>query len=430
MNQRLLYAAMVPLIALALAACGSPFFPARPTPTAAPELNGNGTGSGDTIVADGEVTPSVSAALAFTAEGVVARVPVVPGQRVAAGQLLAQLDTRQLQIELAQADANLSEARAKLNELVHGTTDEDLAAARQNLAAAQAAYAKLQAGPTAADLAAAQAALAAAQQNDALVRAGPTADQLDQLAAQVDSAQALLAQAQAAYDQVKFSSDITMLPQSLQLQQATDTYKAAVAAYKAAREHPTAAEASAADAQVQQAQDSLDRLTPDAAQLQQALSAVQDARDQLAKLQPSEDDRAELQAAVDAAQAARDLAAEQLKEASLVAPFAGTVMTLDIHAGEYAILGAEVMHLADTSAWQIQTTDLTELNIAQVSDGMPVDMTFDAIPDLDLSGHVSQISPYGDMHQGDIVYAVIITPDRQDPRLRWHMTAKVNIEPK
>ncbi len=238
MNQTLLYAAMVPLIALALAGCGSISFPARATPTAAPALAGSGTASADTIVAEGEVTPSVSAALAFTAEGVVARVPVVLGQRVAAGQVLAQLDSRQLQIELAQADANLAAARAKLDALVRGPTAEDLAAAQQNLAAAQAAYAKLQAGPTAADLAAAQAALAAAQQNDATVRAGPTKDQLDQLAAQVDSAHAALAQAQAAYDQVKFSSDISMLPQSLALQQATDTYKAAVASYETARRAP------------------------------------------------------------------------------------------------------------------------------------------------------------------------------------------------
>ena len=54
-------------------------------------------------------------------------------------------------------------------------------------------------------------------------------------------------------------------------------------------------------------------------------------------------------------------------------------------------------------------------------------MTFDAIPGLELSGHVSQIKPYGDTRQGDIVYTVTITPDQQDERLRWNMTAKVSI---
>jgi HlyD family secretion protein len=147
----------------------------------------------------------------------------------------------------------------------------------------------------------------------------------------------------------------------------------------------------------------------------------------LAKLQPLAGDRAVLEAGVKSAQVARDLAAEQLSAARLLAPFAGTVMTLNIEAGEYATLGTPVLRLADTSAWQIETTDLTELNVAQVGEGMPASLTLDAIPGLELPGHVSQIKPYGDTRQGDIVYTVIITPDGQDGRLRWNMTAKVSI---
>jgi HlyD family secretion protein len=86
-----------------------------------------------------------------------------------------------------------------------------------------------------------------------------------------------------------------------------------------------------------------------------------------------------------------------------------------------------VLRLADTSGWQIETTDLTEINVAQVKPGMPASVTFDAIPGLELSGRVSQVEPYGDTRQGDIVYTVIITPDQQDERLRWNMTAKVSI---
>ena len=43
---------------------------------------------------------------------------------------------------------------------------------------------------------------------------------------------------------------------------------------------------------------------------------------------------------------------------------------------------------------------------------------------------MSQIRPYGNTRQGDIVYTVIITPDQQDERLRWNMTAKVSIGPR
>jgi HlyD family secretion protein len=55
-------------------------------------------------------------------------------------------------------------------------------------------------------------------------------------------------------------------------------------------------------------------------------------------------------------------------------------------------------------------------------------ITFDAIPDLELHGAVSRIRPLGENKQGDITYAVTIQLDRQDPRLRWNMTASVTME--
>ena len=98
--------------------------------------------------------------------------------------------------------------------------------------------------------------------------------------------------------------------------------------------------------------------------------------------------------------------------------------------GRICCAGVVVALFADTSKWQIETTDLTKLNIAKVSEGTPATMTFDAIPDLELTGNVTPITPYGESKQGDIDYTVTITPDQQDPRLRWNMTAKVSIEPK
>jgi len=83
--------------------------------------------------------------------------------------------------------------------------------------------------------------------------------------------------------------------------------------------------------------------------------------------------------------------------------------------------------VADLAAWQIETTDLTELNVVRVGAGSPVTMTFDALPGLELSGTVSRIRALGENKQGDITYVVTITPDQQDERLRWNMTAAVSI---
>ena len=259
------------------------------------------------------------------------------------------------------------------------------------------------------------------------MHAGPTAEQLSNLTAQVNNARAALDQAQAAYDKVRGAPDVGARPESLQLQQATNNFDAAAAARKDAQAHPTEAELAAASSQVQTAQAALDRLPSDSAEVQAKLATLENAKAALARLQPSTGDRAVLEAGVKSAQVGRDLAAEQLSAAGLVAPFAGTVVSLDIAAGEYAMPGTPILRLADTSAWRIETKDLTELNIAQVQEGMPATVTFDAIPGLELSGHVSQIKPYGDTRQGDIVYTVTITPDQQDERLRWNMTAKVSL---
>ena len=422
---------VLPVLALVIAGCaGLSKEPAAPMPTAqaAPaSVETGGQSYGGQIIAEGQAVPVRSAALSLPSAGIVISVPVTLGQQVTAGQILAQLDTRLLSLELAQAEANVASAQARLDQLNQGPRSQDLAAAQQNVTSAQAAYDKVRAGPAASDVAAARAALNAAQKNYARVRTGPTAEQLSNLTALVNNARAALDQAQAAYDKVRGAPDVSARPESLQLQQATNNFDAAAAARKDAQAHPTEAELAAASSQVQTAQAALDRLTPDAAEVQAKLAGLEDAKAALARLQPAAGDRAVLEAGVKAAQVARDLAAEQISAARLVAPFTGTVVALDIAAGEYATPGTPVLRLADTSAWRIETKDLTELNIAQVQEGMLATVTFDAIPGLELSGQVSQIKPYGDTRQGDIVYTVTITPDQQDERLRWNMTAKVSL---
>ncbi|HEY8414880.1 MAG TPA: efflux RND transporter periplasmic adaptor subunit, partial [Thermaerobacter sp.] len=94
------------------------------------------------------------------------------------------------------------------------------------------------------------------------------------------------------------------------------------------------------------------------------------------------------EADVAAATAALQRARAALAETELRAPFAGTVVTVDIRPGEYAGPGVAVLRLADLSSWQVETRDLTEIQVAQVREGQPVTVTLDALPGVELRGKV------------------------------------------
>jgi HlyD family secretion protein len=86
---------------------------------------------------------------------------------------------------------------------------------------------------------------------------------------------------------------------------------------------------------------------------------------------------------------------------------------------------APVAQLADLSAWQVETSDLTELHIANVKVGDTVGLTFDALSNAGMNGRVTRISDVGVNNKGDIAYKVTVAPERNDPGLKWNMTAAV-----
>ncbi|HJZ47247.1 MAG TPA: HlyD family efflux transporter periplasmic adaptor subunit [Roseiflexaceae bacterium] len=160
-------------------------------------------------------------------------------------------------------------------------------------------------------------------------------------------------------------------------------------------------------------------------------AAVDAAQANLARItappQPSE--LTALEAQVEAAKAERDAAKIELDQAELKAPFNGLIAALDVRVGETISPNTAVAQLADTTSWQIETTDLTELSVTQVHAGDRVQLTFDALPKVELSGRVLQVKEFGENHQGDIVYRAIVVPDKVDTRLRWNMTASAAISP-
>jgi HlyD family secretion protein len=392
--------------------------------------------------------------------------------------------------ELAMVEAQVRASEGQLQQANGSVSNADRAAAAAELAQAQAHLTELQAGPKNTDLRAAEALVAQAQANLTAQRdqlsAAKTNAQLqieqrindltraqsayatalenwqyvqdtgnDPLNLAVDpktgkrsrvnlndqqrqqyynayvQAEAALRTAETAVQQAQVAYDTARQAEVSGIQLAEQQLASSQAGFDKLRAGADADVLAAARAHVAGSRASLDKLSGEqrVGALGAAQAVVEEAQANLDRLRAGAP-KLDLEVAgaeVQRARAAVQLAQVALDETELRAPFSGMVASLDLKTGEYVAPGAPAVHIADVAMWQVETTDLTELDIARVRAGSSVTMTFDAVPGLELSGKVSRIRPIGENKQGDITYVVTITPDRQDERLRWNMTAAVSI---
>ena len=129
---------------------------------------------------------------------------------------------------------------------------------------------------------------------------------------------------------------------------------------------------------------------------------------------------------VQQAQVALELAQVRLMQATLVAPFGGTIASLNIIPGEFVPSDQAIITLATLDALQVETTDLSERDIKKVRLGAPVSIFVEALEET-FTGKVVTISPVADTVSGDVVFKVTIAFDSQPARLLWGMTAEVKI---
>lgn len=330
------------------------------------------------VTTTGTISPNRQVALTFKSAGTVAEVLVQPGDRVTEGQLLARLDDRDYQLAVEQAESALEISKLQLAKAEAGPSPEDIAAARASVESAEASLNKLKQGPTPQEITVAKSSL--------------------------EQARIALQQAQAAYDKVAWVGGVGALPQSLQLQQATIQYEAALANYQLATQGATESQIKAAEAQVAQAKANLQRLLKS----------------------PSEEDLAIAREQVHQAEINLEKARNALEGARLVAPFAGIVAQVNIRELESVPMGQPAIVLIDDSTFYINV-NVDELDIPLVAVGQQARVTLDALPGVELAGHVDYIAPVATSVGGITSYQVKVIIDQADPRVRVGMTANVDI---
>ena len=126
------------------------------------------------------------------------------------------------------------------------------------------------------------------------------------------------------------------------------------------------------------------------------------------------------------AQAALDIAQASLAQGTLVAPYDGTVVSINVVPGEVVQAGQVAVTLAALDTLQIETTDLSERDITNVRIGDSANIVVEAL-NINVDGKITGISPIADTVGGDVVYKVTIALDKQPTGLLWGMTAEVTI---
>jgi multidrug efflux pump subunit AcrA (membrane-fusion protein) len=139
--------------------------------------------------------------------------------------------------------------------------------------------------------------------------------------------------------------------------------------------------------------------------------------------------RQEMEARLQAAQAALDSAKYAFAQGTLLAPFDGTIVEINIVSGEIAQPGKVVIMEGDLARMQIETTDLSERDTPNVQIGQTANVYIEAL-DITVTGKVTKISPVSDTVGGDVVYPVTIELDEQPAGLLWGMSAEVEIQTK
>jgi len=142
---------------------------------------------------------------------------------------------------------------------------------------------------------------------------------------------------------------------------------------------------------------------------------------------PPEEKILEADSRVEQSRFALEAAKASVAQGTLVAPFEGTIVEVNISSGEYVQAAQVVIVLVDLENLQIETTDLSELNVAQVEVGQPATVHVEAL-DKEFPGKVTAISPISETLGGDVVYKVTVKLDKQPEELLWGMSADVEID--
>jgi RND family efflux transporter, MFP subunit len=350
----------------------------------------------------GTLIPGQEVSFGFKEEGQVSEVLATLGEKVEAGQVLARLDSKTLELQYKQAEGNVAVL----------SSPAEIASAEQAVQDAKASLATAKddlqflIGP---DLFVAEQKLADTQQGLEAAKAAVAKDASDANKQKLSAAESELADAQKTVEYAfkNYSNSYTLQTFTYPIRNDKGVTKR--------REliAPTDAELLAARAAYELAGTNL--------------SDAQNYLDVLNGLKTIQDVPTSSVTSITAANLALDSAKAALDATELIAPISGTITSMDLSAGEdigtSAIITISNMNQPYTLDASLDETDWDKAKI-----GYTATVTFDLLPDKNYSGKIIQVYPKLDDSSGtSMVHIVLQLDDTINVDLPVGSTASVDV---
>lgn len=195
-----------------------------------------------------------------------------------------------------------------------------------------------------------------------------------------------------------------------------DTDTASLAAYATTMNGTLSKLQSGADA-ITKAKQDIDSAGRTLAEKQQAQSDLNKVPDPL--------DVRSAKITVEQRQNALTKARQDLSKYAVRAPFAGVIGSTGAKAGDEASASTVVATLITKQ--KIAAITLNEVDVVKVQEGQKATLTFDALPDVTLTGKVLEVAGVGTVSQGVVTYGVKIGFDTGDEKVKPGMSVSASI---
>jgi len=118
-------------------------------------------------------------------------------------------------------------------------------------------------------------------------------------------------------------------------------------------------------------------------------------------------------------------AKEELASCYIYAPFDGVVATINYEKGDDVSSGSEIITVITKK--KVAEISLNEIDISKIKIAQKVNIIFDAIDDLNITGEVIGIDTLGTVNQGVVSYNIKIAFDIDDERVKSGMSVTADI---